>query len=212
MKLLLADDHRMFLDALRGGLESCGHDIVGSSERLEDIPALVELHRPDLCIFDVDFRGCSVLDTASAIRLRWPQVALLLLSGSAGTGVWRAYEQGVVDGVVNKLCDLRMLDRAIARVAAGGRVVERFQRPRATQSTVSDNALSRQERSVLDLLMRGASTEQMATALGVSPNTVRSHIQRVLLKVGVNSRAKAAYVGHALESSRAACDGNPQWP
>lgn len=212
MRLLLADDHRMFLDALRGGLESCGHDIVGISERLEDLCALVELHRPDLCIFDVDFSGRSVLDTASTIRCRWPEVAMLLLSGSAGAEVWRAYEQGVVDGVVNKLCDLKMLDRAITQVAAGGRVVERFERPRATQPTPLGQALSRQERSVLDLLMRGASTEQMATALNVSPNTVRSHIQRVLVKVGVNSRAKAACAGHALEDGRTACDAKPQRP
>ena len=211
MKLLLADDHLMFLDALRGGLESRGHDIVGSSERLEDLAALVELHRPDLCILDVDFAGRSVLDTASAIRGRWPEIAMLLLSGSAGAEVWRAYEQGVVDGVVNKLCDLDMLDRAITRVAAGGRVVERFERPRATKPTPPGQALSRQERNVLGLLMRGASTEQMAATLNVSPNTVRSHIQRILVKVGVNSRAKAACAVHALEDGRAAHDGKPRW-
>jgi DNA-binding CsgD family transcriptional regulator len=50
----------------------------------------------------------------------------------------------------------------------------------------------------MTLLVRGASTDEMATELGVSTHTVRTHVQSVMRKLGVNSRTKAASMGVAL--------------
>jgi len=147
MRLVLGDDHRMFLDALTAGLESRGHDVVGCSDRIDDLVDVVEEGLPDLCVLDVDFGGRSVLGTAAAIRQRHPEISLVLLSGEAPAEVWSAYETGVVDGVVNKLCDLSALNRALERVRAGERVVERFARPvRPRRSTCEAARLSGRER------------------------------------------------------------------
>lgn len=199
MKLVLGDDHRMFLDALAAGLQSRGHDVVGCSDRVDDLVDVVEERRPDLCVLDVDFGGRSVLGTAATIRARHPEIALVLLSGEAPAEVWSAYEARVVDGVVNKLCDLSALNRALERVRGGERVVERFARPvRPRRATREAARLSGRERAVMTLLVRGASTDEMATELGVSTHTVRTHVQSVMRKLGVNSRTKAASMGVAL--------------
>lgn len=199
MRLLLGDDHRMFLEALSAGLEQRGHEVIGSVGQLDGLVEIVERQRPDLCILDVDFAGRSVLGSVAAIRSRAPNTVVVLLTAAVTADVWAAYEQGLVDGVVNKLCDIRVLIRAIERTRSGERVVERFERPRAgpSRGVVADR-LSRQEHAVLDLLVRGASTEQIAVELGVSTHTVRSHIQGVFHKLGVNSRAKAARAALAM--------------
>ena len=211
MRLVLGDDHRMFLDALTAGLESRGHDVVGCSDRVDDLVGVVEEGQPDLCVLDVDFGGRSVLGTAATIRERHPEISLVLLSGEAPAEVWSAYEAGVVDGVVNKLCDLSALNRALERVRAGERVVERFARPvRPRRSTCEAARLSGRESAVMSLLVQGASTEEMATELGVSTHTVRTHVQSVMRKLGVNSRTKAASMGVALGLSDRASPRCPQ--
>ena len=199
MKLVLGDDHRMFLDALTAGLESRGHDVVGCSDRIDDLVDVVEEGLPDLCVLDVDFGGRSVLGTAAAIRQRHPEISLVLLSGEAPAEVWSAYETGVVDGVVNKLCDLSALNRALERVRAGERVFARFARPvRPRRSNCEAARLGGRERAVMTLLVEGAATGEMAAELGVSTHTVRTHVQSVMRKLGVNSRTKAATMGVAL--------------
>ena len=200
MRLLLGDDHRMFLDALRSGLALRGHEVVGATEHLDALVDLVEWLHPDVCVLDVDFGGRSVLEPAATIRQQHPGVGLLLLSGAANSEVWLAFEQRLVDGVVSKLCDLSLLNRAIERVHAGGRVVEGLTRPTTPRRSFGDTTrLSARERAIVSLLTRGASTEEMATELGVSTHTVRTHVQSVLRKLGVNSRAKAATLFASME-------------
>ena len=207
MRLVLGDDHRMFLDALGAGLERRGHDVLGMTECLDGLVDLVARTQPDLCILDNDFGGRSVVTSVAAIRSRQPEVRTVLLAGSAPTEVWTAFDARLIDGVVNKLCDINVLNRAIESVLRGERVVERFDQPRLrSRSSSAADLLSGQEREVARLLIRGASTEQIAATLGVSTHTVRSHVQGVFQKLGVNSRAKAARVAFALGVTDAASD------
>lgn len=199
MRLLLGDDHQMFLDLLGAGLRTRGHDVVAATARLDEIAGLVELHDPDLCLLDVDFGGRSVLPEVAAIRGRRPDLPIVLLSGSASGELRRAHDERLVQGAVDKLCDIVVLDRVIRRVLAGDRVVQRLDRPTPPIRTATRaDLLSGQERAIVALLVQGASTQQMADALGISPHTVRSHVRSVLQKLGVNSRAKAARLGAAL--------------
>lgn len=193
MKLVLGDDHRMFLDALASGLVRRGHDVIGSSASLEGLADLVIRRQPDLCVLDVDFAGHSVFAPAAIIRERDPGIGLVLLSGSATGEVWAAYDDGLVDSVVSKLCDLSVLNKVIERTRAGEHVIEGFpRRPQCRPSAPGRFRFSERERAVVALLVSGASTDEMAAALGVSTHTVRTHVQNVLLKLGVNSRVKAA--------------------
>ncbi len=208
MRLALCDDHGMFLDALATALTHLGHEIVSSSECLDDVEAQTTAYQPDVCLLDVGFSERSGVDVAPRIRERSPQVRLLLLTGMADDKVWHVYDAGEVDGVVNKVCDIAVLNKAITRVAAGGRVVEGFTRPisRRIDAPRSDGLTSR-EREVLWLLTKGISTENMAAKLGVSTNTVRTHVQNVLHKLGVNGRSKAVHLAMHMDLPAMAAAG-----
>lgn len=196
MRLALADDHRMFLDALGAGLAQRGYDVVAASDHLDGLVDLVEAREPELCLFDVDFGGRLVFESAATIRQRHPGIALVLLTAAAGPEVWSAFERRTVDGVVSKLCEMSVVIRAIERVRAGERVVEQFARPTRRAPSVSmTTLLTSREHAVLELLVRGATTEKMSVELGISTHTVRTHVQSVLHKLGANSRAKAASLG-----------------
>jgi DNA-binding NarL/FixJ family response regulator len=185
----------MFLDALVCALSARGHQILAASGDPEDAVELVLLHRPDLCVLDVGFAGRSGLDAVADIRRADSDTSILLLTGAATDAVWLAYDNFAVDGVVNKVCDISVLEAAINRITAGDRIVEGFRRRAAPRHTFPRaGALTRREQQVLELLVKGASTETIATEMGVSGNTVRTHVQNVLHKLGVNGRGKAAQV------------------
>lgn len=193
MSLVLCDDHDMFLESLVTALTGVGEEIDAVSQHADEIVDLVVEHQPDVCVLDVMFTGSPRLDAAELIRDRAPAVKLLLLTGNATREVWRAYDARVVDGVLNKVCDIEVLQSTINRVAGGERVVEGWARGATDfrDDGAEGAALTERECQVLDGLIDGASTQAIADELGISTNTVRSHIQNLLRKLGVHGRGKA---------------------
>lgn len=193
MSVLLCDDHDLFRDSLADVLRSLGHHVLDSVAAPDRLADSVARHRPRTCLLDVCFRGEERLDVARQAREAAPDTALLVLTGTVSPAVWRAFEDGLVDGVLSKTIDVPALDTAIRRSVDGARVVEGLTAPRR-QETADPlvEPLTDREREILRLIVAGVSTEVMASTLGVSSNTVRTHVQHVLRKLQVHHRGKAA--------------------
>jgi DNA-binding NarL/FixJ family response regulator len=190
MRLVLCDRQTMFVEALCVALTDLGHEVTATDQE-DRLTELVSASRPEVCVVDTQ-RG-NALALGAALREKLPDMRLLALVGSARPDVWAALDDGVLAGVVNKACDIVLVERAIRRVAEGQSVLEGFRRPVVVpQRKPERSMLTDRERAVLMLLSQGASTEAMALELGVSPNTVRTHVQNVLHKTGVNGRRQAA--------------------
>jgi DNA-binding NarL/FixJ family response regulator len=93
--------------------------------------------------------------------------------------------------VVSKSCSFETVESSVMAALQGRRPVTGFLRPVPTQRPEPRDLLTGREREVLDLLVRGLSTSVIATRLGVSTNTVRSHVAGVLRKMGVHDRGGA---------------------
>ena len=139
------------------------------------------------------------IEVARRLRERYPRIAILLLTASTEDWVRAAYDSRTVDGLVRKDCSLRALDAAIRRVLAGERTAADWPlETRPTTRTTPLDLLTTREREVLSMLVDGASTPSMAEHLGVSTNTVRSHVRSVLQKLDVHHRTKAAHAAREL--------------
>ena len=193
MRLVLCDGQRLLLDALAPALTDAGHVVADVCERPEVLPALVARRRPEVCVLEASYRGSPRLETAAAVRCSQPGTVMVLLTGEASPEVWQAYDDGMVDAVVSKSSSFDEVDSLIRAAHQGRRLVSGFHRPaparRAPRREV--DALTAREREVLDLLVEGLSTAAMAARLGVSKNTVRSHVAAVLRKLSVHDRGKA---------------------
>ena len=190
MRLVLCDRQTMFVEALCAALTDFGHEVTATDQE-DRLTELVTGAPPEVCVVDTQ-RG-NALALGAALREQFPDMRLLALVGSVLPDVWTALDDGVLSGVVNKACDIVLVERAIRQVAEGQPVLEGFRRPVVVaQRRPERGLLTDRERAVLMLLSRGASTDAMAVELGVSPNTVRTHVQNVLHKMGVNGRRQAA--------------------
>jgi DNA-binding NarL/FixJ family response regulator len=182
----------MLLDALAPALRGAGHVVTDVCDEPDTLPALVAQRRPEVCLLEATYRGTTRLDAAAAVRCGCPDTAVVLLTGEASGAVWQAFDEGMVHSVVSKSSSFDAVDSTIRAAHQGGRQVTGFRRPtpRARPERNLDTLTAR-ERQVLDLMVDGLSTLAMANRLGVSKNTVRTHVAGVLRKLGVHDRAKA---------------------
>jgi DNA-binding NarL/FixJ family response regulator len=193
MRLMVGDDQWLFANALTAALVRRGHQVVTTNEP-EALLDEVGRYLPDLCLLDVVLGATPGIEVARRLRQVVPRPAVVLLTGSCDEQVWDAYGRGVLDGIVNKACAFGVLEEAIRRVAAGERVVEGWSATsdRTTEPQAVVEPLTGRELEVLHLVVQGLPTHTMASHLGVSTHTVRTHVQQVLRKLGVHGRGKVA--------------------
>lgn len=142
----------------------------------------------------------SGLIVGATIRERYPDVRVVALTAlNDARAVQEALRAGF-SGYLTKDTAVPQLVSAI-QAARDGQIVMPPQLARRAAGAISTEEveagllaqqLTRREREILTMLVRGLSGEEIAAGLHISPNTVRSHVQNILSKLGVHSRLEAA--------------------
>lgn len=195
LRAVLVDDEEMILEALSLAVEALGVSVVGSTTDPNAALALVRFYQPDVCVLDAHFPDASGPEVAARMRAQTPGTAIIMLTADADFSVWAAYDAEIVGGVVNKALDCASLGAALRALPRGERVVAGWNRaPLQRRPTFDGELLTGRENEVLHALVRGASTSDIASDLDISLHTVRTHVQNVMRKLNVTSRAKATQV------------------
>lgn len=199
-RVLIVEDHQLFAEALAPLLSENGWEVLEPASDGARALAAVRSVAPDIVLIDLvlpDMDGVELGRRILEIRPDTKVVALTALSQPRA--VHHAIEAGF-HGYLTKGAPLPQLIKVIGAVLDGqvvlphGLLSPAPQRQSAEQhhAEIVGRLLTRREYMVLELLVEGSSTREMAHRLGVSPNTVRTHIQNVLSKLQVSSRLEAA--------------------
>lgn len=202
MRILIVDDHPVTRDGFRSALETADDVLVvgdvGTGE--EAIDAVAELH-PDVVFMDVRMPGISGIEASKVIRENAPDTRIVLLTvDESRTSVTEAMQAGV-SGYLLKDAGIDELVNA-ARLAMEGKAVIHPQLTKtfieeaqlAEQRADSPTQLSKREREILQKVAYGATTKEVAKDLGISPHTVKTHLERIFEKLGANDRAQAVAI------------------
>jgi two-component system, NarL family, response regulator LiaR len=201
--LVLADDHRVFAEGL--GLMLDAQDdlaVLGVAHDSHQAIELAARHEPTVLLLDAHMPGPDLATTLRAVRAASPDTKVLMLSADTRREtIAEALEAGA-DGFLAKDASSRQVAGAIRSLADGkGSVVaaaEPDTRPTRDPSVeLRVRTLSGREREILSLLANGWSNRRIAEECFLSLNTVRTHVQNVLVKLGVHSKLEA--VAFALE-------------
>jgi DNA-binding NarL/FixJ family response regulator len=205
LRILLADDHRLMLEALRRVLEhepdlEVVAEIDGGSRV---VPAVGSL-RPDVVLLDIRMPELDGLTCLGRLRSLYPETRVVVLSTYADDTRIEAARAGGARGYVVKTADpmrLPELLRAAAADEEGFFVVDGT--PDIPEPS-DGPALSSREQTVLEALARGLSNKEIAAELWVTEQTVKFHLRNLYRKIGVSSRAEAARyaIGHGLLGPR----------
>jgi two-component system, NarL family, nitrate/nitrite response regulator NarL len=195
--LVVGDDHVVFLDALAAVLARQEYEVTVARTVPETLAA-VEQHHPDLCLIDRHFAGQDSVKAITAMLAASPHSKVLVLSADPDSeGILAALRAGA-SGYLHKTRGVTALTAAIGRVLRGEVVVDVPRAGGKKRPAGQDDAnrlashLTDRERECLTLLVEGLDTAAMARKLSVSRATVRTHVQSVLMKLGVHSRLEAA--------------------
>jgi DNA-binding NarL/FixJ family response regulator len=200
----IVDDHRMFSDALRLLLEAA-NDIevayIVDSGR-EALEAAASCHA-DVVVLDIDLPDGNGLALAGEILERSPGSKVVITTALSDPGlIGRAIAAGA-DGYISKRCAADELVDTIRGVAAGRVVIDDHGtvtfRPRgAAEVPLDGSTLTVREVDVLQGLADGLSTDELATALFLSPRTVQGYVQSILTKLHTRSKLEAVLRGLRL--------------
>ncbi|HEX6445319.1 MAG TPA: ATP-binding protein [Streptosporangiales bacterium] len=196
MSLLICDTHRLFAESLATVLSERGYRAAAISGSLAEARSALVHTRVDVCVLELHVGDTPVLRLVPALRRAAPGTRFVLLSGDLDEQVVADAAEAGIAACLHKEQPIDDIIEALERVHAG--TWQRNWRPAAKPSPLRDDAsrlasfLTHRELEVLAHLVRGESTAAVARAMAISRNTARSHVQRVLIKLGVHSRLEAA--------------------
>jgi len=192
---VIADDHPPIIDCLKRFLTGAGFTVVATAQDGDAALAAIDEHRPTVCIADVRMPHIDGLELAQRAATAAPDTAVLLYSGVSDRGLVSDALDAGARGFALKDAPLEDLGRALDTVAAGGLYVDPVLGAALASRRGDDRKpLSEREREVLRLLAEGGSYAEIGGTLFLSPDTVRSHAQRAMQKLGARTRTQAVAV------------------
>jgi NarL family two-component system response regulator LiaR len=215
VRVLLVDQDPLVRRVVRDALAGSGISVVAEAGDGREAVDLASRCKPDVVLMDVVLPELDGPTTIRRIVSATPLVRVVVLTATKDAHAGISALKAGASGYVTKDIELSTLPRIIAAVANGEAAVSRafvsvlIDRLRAAPEGNAGlrpvrSRLTPREWEVLDLLCAGFSLDDVTDTLVVSPETVRSHLQRAMRKLGVNSREAAVEAVRELRASAAA--------
>ena len=214
IKILIADDHKLFRQGLIGLIQTREDlvEVIGEAETGEEAVRMAEQLQPDVILMDIYMPEMDGLEAAKEIRARFPQIAIVMLTSSERDGhLYEAVQLGV-SGYLLKSLDATELFDLLSSIIKGEPAMTRAMAERLLKAVANrladdekgEQPLTERELFVLRLVASGASNQAIAQKLSISINTVKSHLKNILEKLHLDNRTQAATYAykHGLISPR----------
>ncbi|WP_438349379.1 response regulator [Paenibacillus sp. FA6] len=187
IRIVIAEDQRMLLGALASLLDlEEDMTVVGRASNGEEALAMVHLHKPDICIMDIEMPAKTGLDAAE--ELKGFDCKVMILTTFARPGYFERALKAGVSSYLLKDSPSEELASSIRSVMAGRRIYA----PELVDDAYSEESpLTDREKEVLQLMSDGRNTKEIAAQLYITTGTVRNYISVILDKFNVSNRIEA---------------------
>jgi DNA-binding NarL/FixJ family response regulator len=216
IRIIVADDHPLFLDGLAATLSADEElDVVGVARDAPAAVALATSTQPDVALLDIAMPGGG-LDAARQIAVVSPSTRVVMLTSSEDNDDLVAAMNAGSQGYVLKGIAGRELREILKSIHGGSRYVtpglaygaiRGLSRPPA-HDPLAD--LTARERDVLELVGGGLSNAQIGGRLGLAEKTVKHHMTAILGKLGAGSRVEAALIAFKAGMVRPDDESEPE--
>jgi DNA-binding NarL/FixJ family response regulator len=194
LRVLVADDHRIFLEALVSLLSASGLQVVGAAENGRRAVVLARQRRPDVAVLDVAMPVMGGLDAARQILRAAPRTAVLFLTGHAEDRIVLEGLRLGAHGFVVKAQGVADLIQAIRDVSEGAIYVSSFYSRALLQAfargdPAGGTRLTDRELQTLRLIAEGKTAKGAAAAMMISTRTAECHRASLMGKLGIHDTA-----------------------
>ena len=202
-RVVLVDDHPLFLVALELSLRDAGVDVVGAAGTGAEGLALVREQRPDAVLLDLAMPGLDGLTCVRRLAAEHPAIKVVVVSSEQDdSAIGDVLAAGAVC-FVGKCVPTAHLVHALLAVTCDGLIRYRGDGPAVSLERTRGgrdecHGLTKRELEILRLAANGASNSQLARSLWVTEQTVKFHLSNVYRKLGVANRTAASAVANTL--------------
>ena len=193
IRVCLADDHLLVLSGIKSTLaESEDIDVVGATQRGDELLKLVDQHRPDLVLLDMKISGMDGIECVRRIKADHPATKVVVLSASEDVAhISEALHAGA-SAYIGKRINPRDLPSALLQIV--DQVVYQTcpaLMPAAPEPEARACDLTERELTMLEAISRGLSTKAISRELWIAEKTVKFHLTNIYRKLGVSNRTSA---------------------
>ncbi|AEV32050.1 response regulator transcription factor [Owenweeksia hongkongensis] len=192
IRVLLADDHKMFLEGLYSILShEEGFKILGQASDGVELMELLKTNQPDVIVLDINMPNMDGIESASKIVEEYPEVKILIVSMFKKSMIIEKLMKIGVHGYILKDAGKKELLAAVRSVAMGTdyfgeevkqKIVEKMQR-----KNNGELELTEREIEILEQIAKGFTTNQISENLFISPHTVETHRKNLMNKAHTNN-------------------------
>lgn len=194
IRIIIADDHQMFIDGLKLIIQSFENiEVVGEASNGEQVLELLEKTPIEIAILDINMPGMDGIETAKAIRKKFPEIKVLMVTMYKQKEFITQLVAAGVSGYILKNTGAEELHDAIRVIHEGGEFFgeeitkEILHGMRHHASLPEPAQFSKREHEILKLLAEELTTQEIADKLFISFHTVESHRKNMLMKAGVKN-------------------------
>jgi len=199
IRILIVDDHAVVREGLRAFLElQDGLEVVGEAADGECAITEAERLEPDVVLMDLVMPKLDGVGAMRALRTRAPKARVVVLTSFLEDERLLPAIQAGAAGYMLKNAEPAELARAIRAAVDGETLIDPVVASRLVHAIADpprlprQEALTRREQEVLELIARGRSNKRIALELGIAEKTVKTHVGHLLAKLGVADRTQAA--------------------
>jgi two-component system nitrate/nitrite response regulator NarP len=213
-KLMLVDDHPLFLDGISRFLAANDHVVACTARSAAEALQLVADHSPEVMILDVSMKDGTGVDVLAEIRARGCNIPIIFMTVSIDPAATVEALKYGINGIVLKDSEPAELLRAIELVLEGQTSIDPKVSEKALFYSISgaksassgEELLTEREREIAALVRDGLRNSEIALRCGLTDGTVKVHLHNIFQKLGVKSRAEliARTLRDLSEKSRAA--------
>lgn len=194
IRVMVVDDHPLFREGVTAVLEAQDDmTLIAEAVNGEEAIACFRQHRPDVTLMDLQMAGMGGFDAIRSIVGEFPQARIVVLTTYRGDmQATRALKAGAA-GYLLKSTLRKELVQTIRHVHEGHRHVP-GEVARVIAEHVGDDTLSMRELQVLNHVAGGFSNKRIATHMGISVETVKTHMKSILAKINARDRTEAVVI------------------
>lgn len=204
LRIMLVDDHALFRQGVKSLLDSRPDlEVVASAADGNEAIALARETTPDVILMDIEMPNCDGLEATRQIKRELPATKIVALTVVDDAEIiFEAIKSGA-EGYLLKDLEAYQLYDMLAGLRRGNaplsgeiaaKILGEFAHPQPihTNECAGPQQLTERERDVLELLVAGMSNREIAGALSLSENTVKTHLANILGKLHLQNRIQAA--------------------
>jgi two-component system NarL family response regulator len=201
MKILLVDDHALFLEGMRNFLTANGIEVAATAKNGAEALIQFAMHRPEVVLMDLQMADMGGIETTRLIKKEHPDAKIVMLTAVEDDESLFAAVRAGAEGYLLKDMEPEVFLRQLGRLADGDmplapglaeRLLNEFRRPKHREEAAEEGQrdLTARQSKLLQLIIQGLTYKEIADRLEVKEVTVKYHVREILAKLRLENRTQ----------------------